>query len=115
MNSNHKFIRKINSNGMTLIEVIVSLAIVGIIATVFLPLFSNGFKLLIGNGKQMQKMYGRQDTTEQEILKGINKEDIKSGGVTLIPLIIVFPDKTIDDIEGVDSIEDSYNTFIINK
>lgn len=108
MNKNlkYKIKRKINHSGMTLIEIIVALAIVGIIAIGFLPMFSNGIKVLVNNGIQIKDMYTNQNSIEQKISQSTN-----SGAVTMS---IVFPGKTIN-ISGENMTIGSYNLFVTKK
>ena len=108
MNRNLKYIikGKINHSGMTLIEIIVALAIVGIIAVGFLPMFSNGIKFLVNNGNQIKGMYTSQNTIEQKISQNINTE--------AVTMNIVFPDKTIS-IKGENLTIESYNLFVTKK
>lgn len=106
MNKNLKYITKRNHSGMTLVEIIVALAIVGIIAVGFLPMFSNGIKFLVNNGNQIKGMYTNQNTIEKKI-----SQDLNSGADTMS---IVFPDKTISVI-GENLTIDSYNVFVTKK
>ncbi len=106
MSKKLKFKRETNNRGMTLIEVLVSLAIVGIIAISLLPMFSNGIRFLVNNGNQIKDMYKGQDLIEQEISKVASSEENT--------MTIVFPGKTID-IKGKDYTISNYNLFITKK
>jgi prepilin-type N-terminal cleavage/methylation domain-containing protein len=57
--------RGANHPGMTLIEVLVALAISGIIAITFLPIFSTGIKYLVNKGKLIEST-----TKETGLIKG---------------------------------------------
>lgn len=108
MNSNHelKIKRKINHNGMTLIEVVVALAIIGIIAIGIIPMFSSGIKLLVNNGIQIKSMYTKQDKTEKNISIGTDSIDGE--------LELIFSGEPIKVKGKKIIVEDSYNLFIPN-
>lgn len=55
------------NSGFTLIEVILSIAIIGIIAVAFIPVFTGGFKSIVYAGKVKTKMFNSQKVIEQEI------------------------------------------------
>lgn len=55
------------NTGFTLIEVILSIAILGIIAAAFIPVFTGGFKGIIFAGEVKTGMFNSQDTIEQQI------------------------------------------------
>ncbi|TJX16300.1 type II secretion system protein [Tissierella creatinini] len=106
MNEKFKLKRETDNRGMTLIEVLLSLAIVGIIAISLLPMFSNGIKFLVNNGNQIKAMYEGQDLIEQEISKAATSEENT--------MSVVFPGKTIE-IKGKDYTISNYNLFITKK
>jgi prepilin-type N-terminal cleavage/methylation domain-containing protein len=99
--------RGANHPGMTLIEVLVALAISGIIAITFLPIFSTGIKYLVNNGYMIRDMYTDQDSMEKEISLGAASEDNT--------MSIIFPGKIIE-IKGTDyNTIRNYNLFIPKK
>jgi prepilin-type N-terminal cleavage/methylation domain-containing protein len=53
--------------GMTLVEVVISLAILGIITVVFLGMFTSGFGGIISAGKYSQAEYEAQEAMEHRI------------------------------------------------
>jgi prepilin-type N-terminal cleavage/methylation domain-containing protein len=55
---------KNNEKGFTLIEVMVSVAILGIVVITFLAFFTNGFKSIVTTGKRSQDLYQVQATIE---------------------------------------------------
>jgi prepilin-type N-terminal cleavage/methylation domain-containing protein len=59
--------RKLNRSGLTLIEIIISLAILGIIAVSLLTIFSSSFKFIFNAGRKSVATYGAQQNIEQVI------------------------------------------------
>jgi len=105
MNTNRRFTKKkkISSSGMTLIEVIVAIAIMGIVAIGLLPMFSTGIKLLVNNGKQINMMYSKQNIMEGKISKSTDSYAVS--------MKVVFPGITID-VKGENITADTYNLFV---
>ena len=58
---------KNNRKGMTLIELIVAMAIIGIIAVVFLRSFSSGYIGILNGGKRAKAMSSAQSLIDREI------------------------------------------------
>lgn len=59
---------RIKSNrGLTLIEIIISIAIIGIIAITFLTMFSGGYKYISNAGNKSISTYNAQDDIEKEL------------------------------------------------
>ncbi|OHW62542.1 hypothetical protein EUAN_11070 [Andreesenia angusta] len=54
-----------SEKGMTLVEVIISIAILGIIVTAFLSLFGNGFVSIASFGGKSEAVLGASDILEQ--------------------------------------------------
>ena len=59
-----------NDNGLTLIEVIVSIAILGILAVTFMPILSNQYISIVGTGVKSKNTYLAVDDIEQKIAAG---------------------------------------------
>lgn len=59
----------IKNRGFTLIEVIVSIAILGILAVTFMPILSNQYISIIGTGRKSEETYLAVDQVEQKIIK----------------------------------------------
>lgn len=97
---------KNNDKGMTLIEVMVSIAILGILAVAFLPMFSTGIRFLVMNGKKIEEMYENQEAIEQKVAQGAAVDTTK--------MTIVFPGKTIE-VNGENIADGSFNLFIPKK
>jgi prepilin-type N-terminal cleavage/methylation domain-containing protein len=57
-----------NNNGLTLVEIIISIAILGIIAVTFLGMFTVGFKGIMSAGKNSQAGYVNQKAMENRIV-----------------------------------------------
>lgn len=71
------------NNGFTLVEIILSIAILGIIAVAFLPIFTTGIKGIANSGSRSKSSYQAQDAIEL-------KQSIGASS-TSAPLTIVFP------------------------
>lgn len=72
--------KKANQTGLTLIEIIISIAILGIIAVSLLTVFSSSFKYIFNAGHKSISTYGAQQNIEQ-IIAYDNSGD--SGAITL--------------------------------
>lgn len=80
-----------NQKGLTLVEVIVTLAIISIIASSFLTLFTTGFKGIFTAGNRSKAMYAAQKTMESIIAQGVsnnNTYDITQDGFTIKVTVI---------------------------
>lgn len=56
--------------GLTLIELLVSIALIAIIAVSFLSMFVTGFKFIANAGNKTKVMYASQDEAEKKLLEG---------------------------------------------
>jgi prepilin-type N-terminal cleavage/methylation domain-containing protein len=72
--------RHLNKKGLTLLEVIISIAIIGIIVVSFLSLFSNSFVQVIRSGNKGTSMYSAQTTAEDQLE---NTSYSESGSTTI--------------------------------
>lgn len=59
-----------NKKGMTLIELIVSIALIGIIVVGFLPAFTVGFAMIAKAGSTSKAQYNTQAQTEKDLSSG---------------------------------------------
>ncbi|WAG72320.1 prepilin-type N-terminal cleavage/methylation domain-containing protein [Clostridium estertheticum] len=66
-----------NKQGFTLIEVVVGIALLGIIIISFMPVFSNSFKGITNSGKKSNALYSSQEGIEKKLHGGtdINSTD----------------------------------------
>lgn len=56
--------------GFTLIEIILAIAIIGILAVTFIPLFTSGYIMITKNGETSDNLFKKQDELEQKIAVG---------------------------------------------
>lgn len=75
-------------NGFTLIEVIVSIAILGILATTFIPILSNQYISILGTGKKSEATYRAVDEVEKKIIEKDYLEELSEEQIE--PLLIEF-------------------------
>lgn len=61
-----------NKKGFTLVEIILSIAIIGIMAVSFIPVFTAGFKGVIFAGEKKTEMFDTQNVMEQEVADSAN-------------------------------------------
>ena len=61
-----------NKKGFTLIEIILAIAIIGIMAVAFIPVFTSGFKGVIYAGETKTGMFDSQNILEQEVADSVN-------------------------------------------
>ncbi len=80
------FKKTINKKGLTLIEIIIALAIIGIIVTVFFSSFSAGFTTIIANGSKTKAMEEAQTIIDKIYQAGTPTaayiQSISSGAVS---------------------------------
>ncbi|MTI70166.1 MAG: prepilin-type N-terminal cleavage/methylation domain-containing protein [Firmicutes bacterium] len=69
-----------NNKGITLIEIIVSIAIIGIISLTFLSIFSDGFINIIASGKK-SKAVAKTRLVMNDMLSDKNKFSLDENGV----------------------------------
>lgn len=91
--------------GMTLIELIVCLALIGIIAVTFLPMFTAGIKYIANAGNKSQTIYVSQDQTENKLLNGASTTSTDN-------ITITFPGLTPITMSGEKITNGSIRAFI---
>ena len=108
--------RKKQNNGMTLIEIIIAMVILGIIAVTFLNIFSSGYIGIISGGKHTIVAYSGQRKTEEAITTAT--------GTTTTSPTITFPGVAnpiqrtgreiviIEDLNGDNKFKTEIKTFI---
>ncbi len=89
------------NSGMTLIEVIVSLALVGILAIVFLTLFVGSLKM-IGRSGEREKVKVAASSSMDNLLNDSSYADSDITSVTG-SVTITYPDSTTKTISGKES------------
>ena len=94
--------------GLTLVETIICIALIGLIATALLPIFGSGFKMIVRNGKTINSIYGNQNAMENKISDGASS--------TSDVITVTFPSsgKTVT-VNGEKVIDGSFEMFIPNK
>ena len=97
---------KKSKKGMTLIEIIISIAILGILAVSFLTLFGIGFSGIAGAGNRSRAQYDVQTKIEEELSSS------STGGTDKIS--IKFSDVATDKIEVQGKIK-TENTILNGK
>ncbi len=107
--------------GLTLIEVIVSLAIIGIIAMVFLSTFSSSIKNIFATKSSIEDFYTNEEKIDREIKKVENPEYLDQDQPTVIKVningkSIEVPGKLIkesnESIDGGDEDRFQITTFV---
>lgn len=86
---------KIKNKGFTLIEIIVSIALIAILGISLLTMFTVGFKSIIGAGNKNITVYKEQAETEEKL-----KSKPSSGNISNKFLKISFEDSTYIEVEG---------------
>ena len=68
LGKNKKYSKKFNKRkGLSLIELVVSVAILGVVAIAILQLFGSGFVNIVGAGNHSKAQYLAQDVIEQDL------------------------------------------------
>lgn len=75
--------------GLTLIEVILAFAIIGIIAVALLTIFNSGLKNILNAGKRTKAVFIQKELIDNKILEYENKTDGKIIISVTIPDIII--------------------------
>jgi prepilin-type N-terminal cleavage/methylation domain-containing protein len=100
-----------NNKGFTLIEVIISIAIVGIISIPILGIFGTGIKNIVRAGERTEDVFVEQKIINEKM------QDYDEGEETIIS--VRFPDGLEIDVEGkiITSLEDGelLKTFVPKK
>lgn len=97
-----------NKKGMTLVEIIISITLLGILAVSFLPAFVSGFKMIIHNGNILDNMYQSQDVIEEKISQGTTS--------TTDTMTISFPSTgKVINVKGEKVTDGQFRLFIPKK
>lgn len=78
-----KSIKK-KSNGYTLVEVIIALAMIGILSVSFLSIFTSGFRSVIRTGQRAVAAYGSQQLLSQKVVdaEGLEADEYTEDTIT---------------------------------
>ena len=81
-----------HEEGFTLIELIISIALIGILAVVFLPIFGNAIKWISNSGRDSRSHY----TAASNIENNMNDPSATEGGTVTSPdnIQLAFPSGT---------------------
>lgn len=93
-----------STRGFTLIEIIISIAILGIIVVALLPVFTAGFKGIASAGNKSKTSYQSQDLTEVKIAEGAASSSTS--------LTIVFPGVASVTMDGEKVVNGSIVLFM---
>lgn len=86
-----------NNKGLTLIEVVLTIAIIGIITIPILGIFSTGVRNIVSAGNRTEEVYAEQESVVSEISKEYDGIDTPDGEKELD---IIFSEDLIIQIEG---------------
>lgn len=89
-----------HEDGFTLIEIIVALAIFGIICVVFLNMFSLGYKGVFLSGDKNKASYITQKAVENYLANPVALPDPVTKSINPSSMTITFPSGVLDSIEG---------------
>jgi prepilin-type N-terminal cleavage/methylation domain-containing protein len=85
-----------NKKGMTLVEIIVAIAILGIMAAAFLTVFVSGYSVIFSMGRKTQAMNDKAQTYMDQIY-----DDYAAG----ISAAASDPDVTVDDTQTLNGMK----------
>lgn len=103
---------KNNQEGLTLIEVIISLAILGIMIVAYLTVFTSGFTGIMRAGHRAEAAYDAQQEQTQKIMESstfVGNDDITLNfdGGTSVTLDVSFMESSVD-VNGNTSVMKSF-------
>jgi len=111
----YSFKRGKSSEGFTLVEVLVSLAILTIVSIALLLLFNQSFDGIIKSGKKAKMIYGNQETLETMISsEGENHEDDADIKGKTLKIYYSGIDEPIE-VEGYLVTKDNLTVFLPNS
>lgn len=99
-----------NNKGLTLFEIIITVAILGIVALLFMSIFSNGQMFIVDAGKDSKTLIDEQANIELAITSEAAGFEDKVDMFDLYPLLYGTPDVTL--VEGVRIEEGTFTTFL---
>ena len=83
--------KAVPDKGMTLIEILVAIAIIGILAAIFMPMFASAYMNIIRAGNKSDIIYNNQNTAEDKAMDGAANG---SSELTVVFPGITFPKAT---------------------
>ncbi len=87
------------NKGFTLVEVILAIAILGILAITFIPILSNQYLLIMKTGKKSEATYKTVDEIEKRLVEIDKEKELK--GEKYIPKKITEIDVEFDNIKKI--------------
>lgn len=88
--------QKIKSNGYSLVEVIIAMAMVGILAIAFLSIFTSGFRSIAKSGDRAVAAYDSQKVLSSKV---VDTEELEDADYTEQTVTFKFKDGPSIDIE----------------
>lgn len=75
---------KHKANGYTLVEVIIALAMIGILSVAFLSIFTSGYRSVIKTGQRAVAAYGSQQLLSQKVVdaEGLSVDEYTEDTIT---------------------------------
>lgn len=99
-----------NKNGLTLLEIIITVALLGVVALLFMSIFSNAHMFIVDAGKDTKTLIDEQEDIELKITSeaaGI-EDDVDMND--LFPSLYTIPN--VDVVEGVRIEEGTFTAFL---
>lgn len=103
-----------NNSGFTMIEVILAIAILGIISISLLTLFTSGIKGIFIAGKSGNELYDNQSTLETRIYQGASDESLTELEI-LLPEPLSSPNPTSIIIVNGELVEEEGMKIFVPK
>jgi prepilin-type N-terminal cleavage/methylation domain-containing protein len=99
-----------NKSGLTLVEIIITVAILGIVALLFVNIFANGHGFVMDAGRDSQDLIADQESLESKLTAAGSGFYKKIDMNELYPTLYIIPDQ--DFVEGVEYNDGNFTTFL---